>query len=319
MGTNVLQLFICLTLIHPNFEWYLKTTGTHNMRKFCLILGLNLWLVFGNPTPIDEEKDEYEDYGMDVCLTSADSEAPEAECVFPFTFNNFTYYGCPTDPVDETKRWCSIKTDENGVHVEGEGTWGYCTVGCKPEIFPDELLIGSDAKKDVQTETCDFTACNGFTYKLDVFDKVETYGECQYPAGKNGRDDDFFCFVNEDSACYKVAWGEEEVNLFIATTPCKDPNAPVSRGWFGYRRSFGRGSYGGFYGSNRRSYNSYGRGRYSSGGYRGNSYGGYGNSYGGYSSRRRYGSSYNSGSRYGNRYGSYNGNRYGGYSGYYRG
>ena len=68
----------------------------------------------------------------------------------------------------------------------------------------DELLIGSDARKDVQTETCDFTACNGFTYKLDVFEKVETYGECQYPAGKNGRDDDFFCFVNEDSACYKV-------------------------------------------------------------------------------------------------------------------
>ena len=79
-------------------------------------------------------------------------------------------------------------------------------------LILDELLIGSDARKDVQTETCDFTACNGFTYKLDVFEKVETYGECQYPAGKNGRDDDFFCFVNEDSACYKV-------NYYILSKP----------------------------------------------------------------------------------------------------
>ena len=105
------------------------------MWKFCLILGLSVWFVAGNPAPIEVEEEEEED----VCLTSTDSTPPEAECVFPFTFNNFTYYGCPTDPVDETKRWCSIKTDENGVHVEGEGTWGYCTVGCKPEIFPGIL------------------------------------------------------------------------------------------------------------------------------------------------------------------------------------
>ena len=63
----------------------------------------------------------------------------------------------------------------------------------------------------------------------------------------------------------QVAWGEEKDNLFIATTPCKDDNAPASRGWGGYRRSFGRGSYRGFYSSHRRNYNSYGRGRYHSG------------------------------------------------------
>ena len=65
----------------------------------------------------------------------------------------------------------------------------------------DELLIGTDANNDTQSETCDYTACNGFTYKLDVFDKVETYGQCQFPAGKDGATDDYFCFVNADSAC----------------------------------------------------------------------------------------------------------------------
>ena len=103
------------------------------MWKFCLILGLSAWLVTGNPVAIEVDYNEYEE--EDACLTSADSADPEKECTFPFTFNNFTYYGCPTDPVDATKRWCSTKTDENNVHVEGNTTWGYCTSGCRPEVF----------------------------------------------------------------------------------------------------------------------------------------------------------------------------------------
>ena len=62
-------------------------------------------------------------------------------------------------------------------------------------------MIGADANSNTQSETCDYTACNGFTFKLDIFDKVETYGQCQFPAGENGSTDDYFCFVNEDSAC----------------------------------------------------------------------------------------------------------------------
>ena len=73
-------------------------------------------------------------------------------------------------------------------------------------FISDELLIATDANNNTQTETCDYTACNGFTYKLDVFDSVETYGQCQYPAGKDGAKDDFFCFVNANSAC------EDKVN-----------------------------------------------------------------------------------------------------------
>ena len=97
------------------------------MLKICLFLGLSACLVVGNPlSKIDEYDDEYEE--QDVCLTTSDSEAPEQECIFPFTFNNFTYYGCPTDPNDESKRWCSTKTDENGVHIPGQ--WGYCSDHC---------------------------------------------------------------------------------------------------------------------------------------------------------------------------------------------
>jgi len=208
-----------------------------------------------------QSEDDYHEYDYeDVCLTSADSEDPEKECVFPFTFNNFTYHGCPTDPIDEKKRWCSTKTDENGVHITGTGTWGYCTSGCHPEIFPDELLIGADAEKDTQTETCDYTSCNGFTFKLDVFDKVETYGQCQFPAGENGATDDYFCFVNEDSACKdKAPYGDEEEGLLVTTLACKDKNAPAPR-IFGFLKGFIKG----FFGSNRRG-RSYGRNRYSHG------------------------------------------------------
>ena len=119
------------------------------MLKFYLILALPVYLVAGAPRPEDE--DEYEE--ENACLTSADSEDPEKECIFPFTFNNFTYNGCPTDPVDETKRWCSTKTDENGIHITGNTTWGYCTPGCHPEVFPGNVfylpcVVRGSSRKD---------------------------------------------------------------------------------------------------------------------------------------------------------------------------
>ena len=80
------------------------------MLKTCIILGsFVVLLVAGLPSPQGEYADEYTD--EEVCLTSKDSKASEKECVFPFTFNNFTYNRCPTDRTDETKtkRWCSTK------------------------------------------------------------------------------------------------------------------------------------------------------------------------------------------------------------------
>ena len=80
---------------------------------------------------------DYDEYELDVCLTTQDSKNPDKECIFPFTHDNFTYYGCPIDPLDKTKRWCSINIDENGVHVNGDDNWGYCTAsGCNVYIHP---------------------------------------------------------------------------------------------------------------------------------------------------------------------------------------
>ena len=64
----------------------------------------------------------------------------------------------------------------------------------------DEFELGSEAG-EAASDACDWTACNGFTLKINVFDKEETYGQCQRPAGKDGSEDDFFCFVNADSNC----------------------------------------------------------------------------------------------------------------------
>ena len=108
------------------------------MLRLFIILGLSISVAKGKP---NTESQEYDYEEESVCITSVDSSAPETECIFPFTFNNFTYNGCPTDPVDDSKRWCSTMTDENGIHVTGDGTWGYCTPGCKPEIFPGNHFV----------------------------------------------------------------------------------------------------------------------------------------------------------------------------------
>jgi len=234
--------------ITPHNTTITKFSINNKMLKLWLILMLSVCLTAGIPRPLEIDDDDYEE-GEDVCLTSADSEVPEIECVFPFTYNNFTFNGCPTSPSDKTKRWCSTKTDENGVHITGDKTWGYCTSGCRPEISRDELSIVTNATDEVQTDTCDFTACNGFTLKLDVFDKVQTYGQCQYPAGENGAEEDFFCFVNADSACKdKVEDGDGKEVRYTSTFACKDPNAPLPRSFFTWgHRTGGYGGYG-YYG-----------------------------------------------------------------------
>merc|ERR1712156_542116 len=232
-----------------NYISLLPISTFNNMLKFCIIIGISACLVAAIPKP---QEDDYEE---EICLTAKDSVDPEKECVFPFTHNNITYNGCPTDPDDETKRWCSTKTDENGVHVKE--SWGYCTKGYKPEITPDDLTIGTEADKDTQTDTCDFSACNGFTLKTTVFENEITFGQCQFPF--KGTEEDFFCFVNANSACEdKVLFGGEEDSLYVTKLGCKDPKAPLPRLIFGFG-GFG----GGFSFSSRRS-SSRGRSRSSS-------------------------------------------------------
>ena len=46
-------------------------------------------------------------------------------CVFPFTFRNEKFSGCTTEFDNTGAAWCSTKT-AGGVHVAGQGEWGYC-------------------------------------------------------------------------------------------------------------------------------------------------------------------------------------------------
>ena len=67
--------------------------------------------------PIDDEENEIDlddEYKENVCITTSDSADPDKKCVFPFTHDGFIYNGCPIDPIDETKRWCSTKTNDKG-------------------------------------------------------------------------------------------------------------------------------------------------------------------------------------------------------------
>ena len=67
----------------------------------------------GSGCPIPED---------DKCMTESDEQ-----CVFPFIFNNVTYYECTWDYSNTA--WCSTKVDPSGVHVGGSK--GKCGSGCR--------------------------------------------------------------------------------------------------------------------------------------------------------------------------------------------
>ena len=67
-----------------------------------------------------------------ACITTSDSRVPDTPCVFPFEHQGVVYEGCTVDPEDETKRWCSTKTNQKGKHVKG--TDGFCSKTCPWEF-----------------------------------------------------------------------------------------------------------------------------------------------------------------------------------------
>merc|ERR1719228_378111 len=56
-------------------------------------------------------------------------------CRFPFKFRNKAYASCTTDFDPDNRAWCSTKVDSNGVHVPGEGEFGYCPQSCLTNIL----------------------------------------------------------------------------------------------------------------------------------------------------------------------------------------
>ena len=68
-----------------------------------------------------------------VCLVdcrTVSGPSPFARCVFPFKHDGNIYWGCPVDPDDSRKRWCSTMVDRNGHHISGRNEYGHCDVNC---------------------------------------------------------------------------------------------------------------------------------------------------------------------------------------------
>ena len=64
-----------------------------------------------------------------VCVTVSGPSSFK-ECQFPFTHKGITYFGCPVDPVDSSKRWCSTLVDKGGNHVVDQNKYGHCSDTC---------------------------------------------------------------------------------------------------------------------------------------------------------------------------------------------
>ena len=78
-----------------------------------------------------------------ICQTTSDSKVPNAECVFPFTYENITYTGCPMDQVGKTKRWCPTETDENGLYLHDQKNYGFCSKNCPIHIIAGFKFLSS--------------------------------------------------------------------------------------------------------------------------------------------------------------------------------
>merc|ERR1711868_358187 len=77
--------------------------------------------------------------------TTASGPAAGQSCVFPFTFSGVTYNSCADwiyggQPSGTT--WCSTKVDSNGVHVNDQGNYGFCSSdsACTTSVAPKSAL-----------------------------------------------------------------------------------------------------------------------------------------------------------------------------------
>jgi len=185
----------------------------------------------GRPQEAEEQK----------CTTTSDSIDPGSKCVFPFTHNGLEYVGCPPDPIDTSRRWCSTETDGNGEHVSGSNKYGFCSDKCPISLTTDDVVLVEDALEG-DNSVCDFKACNGMVIEYKNSTGIDDiHGQCNSLYGKDGAEGPF-CFVNEESICEKVPYPLKP-SAFASVQPCQDPRAPKPR-------------YGGGGGSSRPSSNS---------------------------------------------------------------
>lgn len=87
------------------------------------------------------------------CLTVSGPN-PGKPCIFPFIYDGKSYSGCPIDPDDSSKRWCSTKVDNKGQHVAKQNEYGHCADNC-PKSNPTISSVGKCSRGKCRS----FSAC----------------------------------------------------------------------------------------------------------------------------------------------------------------
>ena len=62
----------------------------------------------------------------------------------------YYFVGCPVDPDDRTKYWCSTKVDSSGNHIVGQGEYGDCSEKCP---IQDDNFIDQEYHNEYQCHT----------------------------------------------------------------------------------------------------------------------------------------------------------------------
>ena len=89
------------------------------------------------------------------CMTESGPDSGK-ECTFPFQFGDVTYNECTYDANEpgDTEPWCSTLTDSDGVHVGGQGNWGWCSSDCPAEATPPPPTCEDTAKPKKCARKC---------------------------------------------------------------------------------------------------------------------------------------------------------------------
>ena len=78
-----------------------------------------------------------------ACLTieSNTDVPPNTKCIFPFNYDNVTYYKCTwvSSHLTNNKPWCSGEVDEKGNHMVGKRKWANCADSC--EVLPKRMSL----------------------------------------------------------------------------------------------------------------------------------------------------------------------------------
>ena len=88
------------------------------------------------------------------CKTTGGPAGIGVQCKIPFIWRKNSdhpyvqYWGCPVDPEDPSKTWCSTEIDVNGKHKTRIRAYGFCSNGCPKH--KDKPVVG----RNNAVETC---------------------------------------------------------------------------------------------------------------------------------------------------------------------